>query len=242
MVGPMIAKWRLGKLIHGWLSYREMVASAFRDEVPPNPEQEASFLKLEARMATQLQHVADALPANIRRESAQHLEEMCDLLKWHTSLKNRSSDQPWNPKDFDRLWHRHFIFLNELKGITLDGSGANGVHPAKAGKAAARRAAGGRRFLGRLGRALLVIAVLAVVVYLVGSGLGVSRDATGRVTVAAPGSAGAVVENVLNAGQSLLAWATGFLGPVIATYGTTGAALLLGALVLALAYWFLLRG
>ncbi len=233
------SKWRLRALTECWLRYRELVIQSLKSEYS-TPEQENDFLRLKARLAAKLQSLEESLPASAGEESSREIAQITDLLKRHTSPRFKGSGEPWDLEEFDRNWHEHFIFLSKLKGMRLVEERAR---PKRRGAAVPtgieKRWLPSSLSLRRPIRFALHAALVVLIIYLLGSALGVRTGEGGRFIVDNPGSFGNAVQNVLNALASL--W-SGIFGPIAATYGVLGTVMLLAVFLLAVGYWVHLRG
>ncbi|MFO7653325.1 MAG: hypothetical protein R6X25_05815 [Candidatus Krumholzibacteriia bacterium] len=240
------ARNRLGRLIGDWREYREVVAAARGIEV--TSEQENGFRELEARIASRLRSVQDLVPAMAADEARREFAAMTDLLKRQRSLKEAASAESADPEGFERFWHEHYIFLNQLKGLEL-GRAADRTNGRR--RAAAAVPGGTEKRWGRLrdfpvkraARWLAIVAVLAIVGHLTIVGMGLRYNTViDRFVTDSQSGVALVIQDALNSVLDFFAGVVRFFDPVILAYGPAWAAILFVILALSVAYWMFVRG
>jgi len=242
MLDSVRAKARLRRFIKGWVTYRDLVLDCLGKR-ETTAEQEQRFLKLQARLASQVPWLTSVVPPNLGQEAQRQLTQVTELLSRYRSLRAESLTGQREREEFEREWHEGFIFLNKLTGVQLPGS----KQPAKRLGAGVPRGLSQHtrrqrgpvvRFLGFL----LRVAVVFVAIYLVARGLGLRWTAEGRFTPVLP--------------ESFIGWWSGVQGglgdiwgriaffaqPLIAVYGPTVTIILFAVLLFAIFYWAFLRG
>ncbi|MBI5836762.1 MAG: hypothetical protein HZB25_05935 [Candidatus Eisenbacteria bacterium] len=235
MFESLVTRSKIRSLIRRWIEYRASVLHIVEAEKAP-PAEEQALYQLQAGIAADLQSVTGRLGSDVRPE----FQEISALLKQHYSLGSGEARPPFQRDEFERAWHSAFIFLGQLQGM-----GAAKAAPRQAGRPAfvptgmERRwgphAIGLRRWL----RFAIQLAVLVLLVYVVGTALGVKMAPDGRFSIENPGSVGKVMQNGLEAFNGL--W-VGVFGTVAAAYGVVPTVLLLGLLVSIVGYWAFSRG
>lgn len=240
------AQRRLQQLIHDWREYREFVVAARGHEI--GPEQEERFRELEAKIATRLRSVSDVVPYVAAEEARREFGAMTDLLKRQRSLRDAASAQESDPDGFDRFWHEHYIFLNQLKGVPL-GRQDDG-RPGAPRRAAAVPGGTERRWrrlnsfpAKRIGRLLSIVIFLAVIIYVTVFGLGLRYDSpSGRFIADSQLGVAKVVQNVMNWILDVWLDVVKFFDPVIIRYGPLWTSVLFILLALTVGYWMFVRG
>jgi hypothetical protein len=234
---------RLQKLTQLWKDYRDMVTAAHGAE-KTTPADENRFLGLKADIAARLQTLRQDVPPAVATETAREVAAMTEMLGGHRSLARGDPAHGDDLDAFTEQWHRKYIFLSRLAGADFEErKGAAPRAPATAVPTGFEKAwLPRRRVPVRLVRYLVGLAVLAAAVFIVGWGLGVERDAEGRMILEPPSSFGAALGNVGDGLETAWSRIAGMLGPVIEVYGQTWTMILVGMLFLSLAYWIFLRG
>ncbi len=247
MLTRIRARWKLRRLIKNWLLYRDEVLKSTQSE-GQRANEKGSFLKLKANLATELQGLTELIPADAAFSARKEIAEIIGLLKRDPNL--RLVDPPekwdfstWDQQNFERLWHGHYIFLNELKGLRWGRKPAGRSGPPKTVLAGGGGGWNPPAFaVGGAFRVVLVLACLALVVYLVGWGFGVTRDDSGRFVSANQTFVGRALESVANFAVGAWEGAVRFFHPVVETYGDTLTIALFGVLLLVIGYWLFARG
>jgi hypothetical protein len=236
---------KLQGLIGDWQVFRDAVLRTDK-ATAITPEEENRFLKIKARIAVQLPLLTGNVPRTLAKEAGDHAQQMTHLLNRYEKLSSEQLKLEEEREKFDHFWHQTYVFLNKLKGVGLAGerpmprkgpattAGVPGKKP--------RRAIPGTwlfKFVIRLG--LIVLAI-----FLLGRGFGVRWDETGKFVAEPPGGIKeflATVAGVLSGiGNSIWGWLTSFLQPVSNVYGPEVTIVLILVLLLALGYWFFVRG
>ncbi len=237
-------KKRLERLIGQWVDYRTLVVTRMGAE-DVTPEEERRFLELKGRIAENLAGVTTGTPAGAAQEVHGHQRSLGEFLNRYTNLQVSEPPSPRDREEFEREWHRQYLFLNRLKGVPTPSAKKN--HRPVARPVAVSAAPGayrGRSFGGWfvkfvLRLALIVVAIWAVVVLVPWQ----------RITGGRPVSAGRVGGFMGDAWGSAKGAVGGFhtptLGgifqPVVNRYGPELTAIMVGVLLVAVGYWIFIR-
>jgi hypothetical protein len=246
MLKEFRAQHRLRQLIKDWQQYRHIVVSARGREI--GAMEEERFRALEGRIASRSRGMADVVPYAMAAEVRRGFESITDLLKKQCSLRQTAADQENDPDGFDRLWHEHFIFLNQLKAVELGApEGGRGGHRPRA---AAVPGGTERRWrlmhrvpFKRIGRLATIIVFLGVLIHLTVFGLGLRYDtAGGHFVVNSQLGLARVMQNIMNfVLQQWLSVVT-FFDPLLISYGPIWTSVLFILLALSVGYWMFVRG
>lgn len=243
MFGKKRVKTKLKQFLSSWVEYRDLML-----EAPTEGEEltkaDARFLKLKAKLATDLQALEESAPNPLSGEAHREFGIITDLLKRYKSLEEKKGWSESDCANFERRWHEQYIWLNKLKGATLK---KNTTRPLKQKAAAVPTGLGKswvpRRFTpGRYLRAIISTVLFILVIFIVGWGFGIHWE-KGPGFVTENGSVvGKALVNLLNGVQTIWHYVIGFFSPVVATYGLGWSVLLLSLLVLASGFWVFARG
>jgi len=236
------ANQRYRKLVRFWIGYRDMV-QRFEGAKGVTDSHEKRFLRLKARIAGLLPVLESRAPASMAREAQRRTMLMTDLLNRHRSLRREEAPNEKEREEFSKTWHEHYIFLNQLKGVPVvreksDAPKRPKETPTGIPGRRIRRSSPVLRFLGFV----LRVGVVGVAIYLLGRAFGFHWGEARGLQVDAPTSVSGVGANVWHALQSVWAGLVSFLQPVIGTYGLEATIALVGILLIALGYWFFIRG
>jgi hypothetical protein len=243
--------WRLRSLISYWSEFRELVLQC-EGSAEVTPLQEATFLRLKAKIASRLSHLSTGVPSSVAQEAHRHQALMTDLLNRHHTLKVVVPRTDQQKEDFDRAWHQHFIFLNSLRGMHPEpaarkagSAGARRRLPAvptgmPTGRVYHQRSYSTARFARGFLRLVVQLGILVAILYLLARAFGVRWEA-GHFTASKPAGASGFGHNLAGGIQSILDFFTGFMQPVVASYGLYVTLGLVGVLLLGLGYLFLVR-
>jgi hypothetical protein len=237
-------KKRLEKLIGQWVDYRTLVVTRMGAE-DVTPDEERRFLELKGKIAENLAGVAGGMPAGTSQEVHGHQRSLGEFLNRYTNLQVAEPPSPRDREEFEREWHRQYLFLNRLKGVPSPAGKKN--HQSRAKPVAVTPTPGlyrGRSFGGWFVKfvvrlALLVVAIWAIVVLVpwerVSGGRAVSGGRVGGFMSDAWGSAkgAAAGLHVPTLG--------GFFQPVVSRYGPELTAIMVGVLLVAVGYWIFIR-
>lgn len=242
MFDRLIAQWKVRRLIQSWSDFRSAVTQPGDPNTNPSLD-EKNFLALKARIASLLPVLN--IPGPQGPEAQTHLRAITEML-------NQSNPLPANAprEDFERRWLEHFVYLNQLRGLSLAGNGprARSVPTGIPERRAPFRIPGADSigFLFRAG-------VVTLAIYLLGRAFGFrwSNLAPAGAVGGAPGKGGAtttpapnlsnVPGELSNGAQAVSHSVSNFFRPVFEAYGTNVALILFGILLIALGYWFFVR-
>lgn len=242
MLEPYIAKWKLRDLIRIWTEFHQVVMAG-RGATDVAPERESRFLDLKARIAGRLSMLTTAVPSSMAQEAQEEVRQVTEMLNHFRSLKTESPPAPGEKAEFERLWHRHFIFLNKLKGVPLGHKpsrvvGRTGAAPTGMPRHSVHRSIPVARLLGFLVRA----GIVCLVIYLLGRAFGLRWQPGGHLGADIPADAPALGRNIGGAIGSLWGGALHFMNPVVAAYGPIITLVFVGILLLGVGYWVFIRG
>jgi hypothetical protein len=240
MASSFRQKWMLRDLIQSWREFRDFVLT-WVGAVDVTKEQEERFLVLKARIASRVPSLAAAVSPINQLEVKEQLGSLTELLNRYRTLRVADPlDRP-EREAFEESWHRLFLFLNSLKAMPWGVRGTLGsLGGAPTGLRRRRRMPRSIPGAGLIGF-VLRLGFVAVVAYVLLRAFGVRLGPGGRPMTEGPVSAGGIGQNALDALHSLTAGAARFLEPVTSTYGFSLTYVLVGILLLALAYWFFVR-
>ncbi len=236
----ILAHRRLNELNRKWIAYRDLI-QRYEGSPDATEEQERALLELEGNIARLLASLTDSVPGDASQDARSQAAGMRDLLTRHRML----SGPPVPPAVRDaflRAWHAHYLFLNQMKGIPLDQRRRpDGPARRPSPISGLPRIPRGRSPLPSLVGWVLRLGLFALVVFLLARALGFGQGEDGRLKAEVPSGAGEVGSRLASALASLISAGTRFMQPVTAAYGVEVTIILVGILVLALAYWGFVR-
>ncbi len=235
-------KRRLDKLIDQWVAYRNHVLTRMGAS-DVSPLEERRFLELKGKIAESLAGVAAGVPVGGNHDLGGHQRSMGDFLNRYTSLQAHDPPGEREREEFEREWHRHFLFLHRLKGLQPPRPSAaqaklRPVTPAP--PMGSRRRGGGGWFLRFAVRVVFLAAVVLVVVAFVPWDrlTGGRRFSSGSLG----GAAGDVWSATRDAvGGFQVPTLGGIFQPVVSRYGPELTTIMVGVLLVALGYWIFIR-
>ncbi|MBU1699081.1 MAG: hypothetical protein KJ970_17080 [Candidatus Eisenbacteria bacterium] len=240
MFEKLATKRRLRNLLSDWLKYRDTLLQ-FKDSAGLTHKEESDFLELQARIAKQIPFVADAVPNALTQETQAHVGLMTDMLNQKGTLYAGVGMEEKEWSTFEKRWHHVFIFLNKLKGVTLaskDQKRKSMMRSVSTGIPRGRRMPSNGLKMARVATRLII---LAVVLYLLASGVGVNRNEEGKLVAELPSSFGDVTNNLWGGVVSISTRSVSFIQPVIDSYGIELTIGLVGILLLGLGYLIFIR-
>lgn len=236
-------KSRLDRLIREWVEYRNLVSSR-HGAADVSAEEENRFLALKGKIVEDLAGVTHDGAGAGMQELLAHQRSLGEFMNRYPTLAVEAAPSEREREEFEREWHRLFLFLNRLKGMP-------GRRAAKAPGPAVRPVSipaprfGPRvpllgwlfKFVVRL--ALLLAAAWVVMRYFPWERVGL-RPQPGSDEVS--GKVGRVVEGARE-GVANLHWPTlgGVFQPVVDRYGPEITAVMVGVLFVAIGYWIFIR-
>ena len=236
---------RVDRILRGWTEYRSMVLTRLgTDDL--RPEEERRFLAQKGRLAEQIASLSQEISGNHSHEIQIGQREIAEFLNRYTTLHCDEPLQAPEREAFEQEWHRHFLYLNRVRGLKPQrrSSRAPEVKVAMSPPAASYgpRQAGFGRWLAVL---LLRLGILAVVVYAVvrivpwGK---VESEAERTTSARAGGWVASAWSNAKDVARDLGSNSIkDFFDPVIQKYGAETTAILAGLLLLAIGYWLFIR-
>lgn len=242
MLEPFIANWKLRDLIRKWTTFHQVVMAS-RGAADVAPEQERRFLDLKASIAGRLPVLTTAVPLSLAPEALEEARQMTEMLNRFRTLKTEAPPAAGEKAEFDRLWHRHFIFLNKLKGAPLAHKpfrvvGRTGATPTGMPRHRIHRSIPGAHLLGFVVRAGIVF----LFIYVLGRAFGLRWEPGGRLGAEVPANAPALGSNVGGALASVWGGVIHFMDPVVAAYGPVITLVFVGIVLLGIGYWVFVRG
>jgi hypothetical protein len=241
MLEALVTRRTLERLSRSWVEYQAAVPAAARaGGVPAAGEKE--FFDLQARIAADLERVTSRMSAAVGEASMREALAIHDFLKRQHLVQAGEGGSTSDREAFEREWHAHYIFLGQLKGASPAAPARAAGPPQRPGAPVPTGFERGwlparhdpRRWL----RFVIQLGALGLLVYVLGSGLGIRMARDGRFSFENPGSLGNVVHDGLAAFNNL--W-VGFFGTLAGSYGTAGTLVLLGLLVAIVGYWVFRR-
>lgn len=240
----MLEAWRakrhIAKVIRSWVRFRRLMLEAYKTG-QVGSGLEAKFLKLNARIAAQLQLLSQWVPRELTGETNSQVEGMKKLLMIFVTMKSGNSDSSWIQEEFDRKWHEHFLYLNKLKGMRLNAKNVSRNMEQWVPTGIGQKRVVGSRGLSRPARVVIGLAVLASVVLLMGWGFGLRVSGNGSVTVSDKPALQDLWTSVSSTVNALGADVIELFSPVLAVYGPVVTTMMLGILLLILGYWIFVR-
>jgi uncharacterized membrane protein YccC len=236
-------KSRLDRLIREWVEYRNLVAN--RHGAPDiSPEEENRFLALKGKIAEDVTAVVHNGSGAGLQEMLSHQRSLGEFMTHYPTLAAPNAVSDREREEFEREWHRLFLFLNKLKGMPAR-------KEAKPLAAAARPVSmpmprfGPRfSFFGWLFRfavrlAVLVVAAWVVVRYFPWERVGLRPNAdAGNL----PGSVNQAWDTARHGVSNLhVPTLGGVFQPVVDRYGPEITAVMVGVLFVAIGYWIFIR-
>lgn len=221
----------LERLIRNWEKYRNMVVEALNTP-ETSARQESQFLGLKAELAAQIQRLEETLPRSMAYESHQSVEVMADLMRRHVTLCTYDMGEKWELQDFENTWHQYFIYLNRLRGTSLQSEESDAA-PVESSRA------GGTGVAGTIGW-ILAFGAAGLLLFLAASAAGLRWRDSG-LTFSAPDS---LKQAFSNAGDGLaMLWAgpASLFEPLAAAYGAQWGLGLAAALALLSGAFFVVR-
>jgi hypothetical protein len=232
--------WMLRNLIRSWREFRDLVLGVLGADVV-SAEQEERFLQLKARVAAHLPGLTASIPPANQAELKEQFAQITELLNRFRSLRADAPLDQAAREDFERRWHRLFLYLNTLKGLPEPTAPVQAARRRTAfdgtSRRSMRRPLPGARLLGFVIR----LGLVALVIYVLGRAFGLRWDASGRFTAQGPLTVSGLGQNFLNAMRSLSSSAGHLADPVVATYGSTLTIVLFAIVLLGAGYWVFVR-
>ncbi len=238
-------KHRLNRLIDQWIRYRSMVTGRLGNP-DVTPEEDQDFLNLKGKIAEDLTGLGNrATAAQVAGDGVGHQRSLVELLNRFTTLTGGDPLPERAREDFEREWHRHFLYLHRLKGVKTPAGASLAkprLRPVTAAPAASYRARG---FAGWFARTVVRLAFLVVAVWLV-----VVVVPWNRITGGSPGvsghQVGGFMRDAWHTGRGAVAGAHvptlgGIFDPVVQRYGPEATVIMLGILLVAVGYWIFVR-
>jgi hypothetical protein len=235
------ATQRYQELIRCWIAYRDMI-QRFEGAQGVTEDHESRFLRLKAKIAGLLPILESRAPGSLARETQRRVVLMTELLNRHRTLRREEPPTESEQEEFQRGWHEHYIFLNQLKGVPVvrepkasprrPGEAPTGMPARKL-----RRGTPGGWFL----RFVLRVAVLAVAIYVIGRAFGFRWGVGGGLEFERPRTISGLGTNLWQAIQSFGSGIIDFMQPVVYSYGLESTIALVGVLLIALGYMFFIR-
>jgi hypothetical protein len=245
MIARLRHRRRVDRMIRDWTEYRSMVLDRLgTDDL--RPEEEGRFLSLKGRLAERAAGLGQEMTGQHAHEITIGQREIVEFLNRHTTLH---CDEPLLAparEAFERDWHRHFLYLNRVRGLRPQRKPRPREHrPAAASPPASTyrpRPEGFGRWLAVL---LLRLGVLAVVVYaavrLVPWGA-VKAQAERTDSARAGGWVASGWQGAKGVARDLGSSSLrDFFAPVVDRYGPELTAIMSGVLLLAVGYWLFIR-
>jgi hypothetical protein len=241
----LVVRWKRWELQREWVKYRAFVLQAIdAGGVPEGAER--VYLAQQARIVAGLEFVAARVNGVPEAEARQAMDEIRQLLQRHRCLKLNAVNRTAAWEDFDKSWHRSFLFISRLRGAPIKAASRapRAAFPVAKGEAVPtgftrRRLHMPRPHFRRWLRYLVQAALLVFVIYVVAYSIGF-RVADGHLVLPqTPSSFAQVFNNFMAAVNQV--WAGAF-GPLAASIGTLTTLLLAGLLFLLVGYWLFVRG
>jgi len=231
------AQHRLQKLLRSWQEYRRLVnASLDADQI--SPRQEENFLALQARIASQMQSLAESVPSAAEAETRRHTESMTQLLQGQLSLRPTAGEPPRDKEKFQREWQEHFLYLNKLKSMHLGKRPQRALDPSVLVPTGFPGSRSPRGFaLRKLRRFVTVTLLLILLAALAAWAFGVRWDSSSKLVIRDEAPLGQALSEVLSTVSSWWVGVTNFFAPVMASYGSVVSIVLFGVLLLSVGYW-----
>jgi hypothetical protein len=242
----MKTRRKFNTLIRHWVEFQAYWMRFRGAEDLPDVE-EARFLALKARIAALLPLLTESAPSALSQEAVQHQRAMTDLMNINRTLRAETPPTEREHEEFNRRWHAHFLFLNQLQGAGLEtpraartrrASVSKVGRPAPTGMPVYRRKHGAiRGFISFVGSLVLFAVFVYVMLLVIGSRLEGGR-VLGLAGKERLGGLGAIASDLWQKAPATL---TGVLAPVRSAYGTELTIALLCILLLSVGYWFFIR-
>ena len=230
------------ELIRCWIAYRDVI-QRLEGAQGVTEDDETRFLGLKAKIAGLLPVLESRAPASMAREAQRRVMLITDLLNRHRTLRRGEPVTDNEREEFERTWHEHYIFLNQLKGVRVarEPKIATRHHrevPTGMPTRGLRRPISGGWFL----RFVLRVAVIAVAAYLVGRAFGFRWTEGSHLEFDRPENVSALGDNFWQAIRSFGSGIIDFVQPVVASYGLESTIAMVGVLLIALGYMVFIRG
>ncbi len=235
-------KSRLDRLIREWVEYRNLMTTR-HGLGAVSPEEENRFLALKGRIAEDLSVVAHHGGGGVQ-EMLAHQRSLNEFMNRYPTLAADAAPPEREREEFDREWHRLFLFMNRLKGMPSRKESRPPAAHVKPVEVSAPRFGPRVPFLGwflrfavRLG--VLVAAAWVVVRYFPWERVGLKPQAgAGDLTGGLDQAFDTARHGVSNLHVPTLG---GLFQPVVERYGPEVTAVLVGALFVAIGYWIFIR-
>ncbi len=236
-------KSRLDRLIREWVEYRNLVAN--RHGAPDvSPEEENRFLALKGKIAEDITAVVHSGGGAGLQEMLSHQRSLGEFMTRYPTLSAPNVKSDREREEFEREWHRLFLFLNKLKGMPVRKEARPSAVAAKPVNMPTLRFGPRFPFLGWLFRfvvrlAVLVAAAWVVVRYFPWERVGLKPNAGAG---SLPGSVGEAWSTARHGVSNLhVPTLGGVFQPVVERYGPEITAVMVGALFVAIGYWIFIR-
>lgn len=225
-------------LIENWIRYRAMVkARSGAEDV--TPDEEHRFLRLKGRIAESLAGLGRGYSIQGPQQDIHNqLRGMIDFLGRRTSLAAGEPPTDREREDFEREWHRFFLFLNRVKGLTPEPAKRTAPSPIRPVTAPPPARAASWAGVGWFVRFALRLALIVAAVWVLAAIIPWERVTGGRLQGAVPDSWSSAREAVSGFRFPTLG---GVFEPVVARYGPEATSIMIAVLLLALGYWIFVR-
>jgi hypothetical protein len=228
---------RLTGLIENWIRYREIVGTRSGAE-DVTPDEEHRFLRLKGRIAESLAGLGRGYSIQGPQQDIHNqIRGMTDFLGRRTSLAAGERLTDREREDFEREWHRFFLFLSRVKGLTPEPAkkpAPSPVRPVAAPPPPRASLAG----LGWFVRFALRLALIVAAVWVLAAIIPWERVTGGRLRGAVPDSWSSARETVSGFRFPTLG---GIFDPVVARYGPEVTSIMVAVLLVAIGYWIFVR-
>lgn len=236
-------KSRLDRLIREWVEYRNLVAN--RHGAPDvSPEEETRFLALKGKIAEDITAVVHNGAGAGLQEMLSHQRSLGEFMTHYPTLAAPNAKSDREREEFEREWHRLFLFLNKLKGMPLRKEPRPPAAAVKPVGMPTLRFGPRFPFIGWLFRfvvrlAVLVAAAWVVVRYFPWERVGLKSHPNSEGLTGTVGRATDTVRHTV----STIHFPTlgGVFQPVVDRYGPEITAVMVGALFVAIGYWIFIR-
>ncbi len=238
----MLARYRhrnrLRRVIEDWIRYRAVV-SARVGATDVTPDEEHRFLSLKGRIVENLATLGREFSAQGPQQDVHNnLRAMTEFLGRRMSLAAGEVLSDRDREEFEREWHRFFLFLNRVKGLAPEPRRQTGmtapVKPVSPPRARPAMPAG----VGWFVRFVLRLALIVVALWVLVTIIPWERVTGGRLSGGLHGSWDSARETVAGFRFPTLG---GVFEPVVARYGPEVTSIMLAVLLVGLGYWLFVR-
>ncbi len=243
MFAELRYKSRLDRLIREWVEYRTLMTNRY-GATSVSPEEENRFLVLKGKIAEDLTAVSHNGGGAGLQEMLVQQRSLGEFMTRYPTLAVSNAPSDREREEFEREWHRLFLFLNKLKGMPARKEAKPLVGAARPVNMPTPRFGPRFPFLGWFFRFVVRLAVLVVAAWVVlryfpweRVGLHAQPNAEGLT-----GTMGRATDTARHMASNLhLPTVGGVFQPVVDRYGAEVTAVMVGVLLVAVGYWIFIR-